>query len=375
VLKCDEECARLERNRKLASALNVDPNHADDHVPYSAETLALFSELNPAWTQAQEKAFRTLAADPDSKRLRFKPAPKEQRRFIHLLAEDFGFDSESMDPEPHRHVAVFKTPRFVAAPMKTLLECQRLRRAQSAAVVPTTSTTKAKASNVEPDPYNAFLLTNPRFGLTINDLSSAARSILDTDTTLSFTISFLPSEEVVIKADPSLPVSNTDPASTVDRERNIDRRLTALRDPLAKVVASQGMGSIQLARVDSSLNVLRRESDGATTGGWSQVAAKAARSVPIRNTGINVSGNAFGVLGGSGTLGSGKGKVAFSAKKKEKRQESVVDDWEAAEAAEEERERLESGNVSGVESVKGAEEENVEDEVAGPAKESLEIEE
>ncbi|KAI4133307.1 MAG: hypothetical protein LQ347_002234, partial [Umbilicaria vellea] len=126
-LKCDEECARLERNRRLALALNIDPEaHKDDHIPYSAETLRMFQE-HVKWAQTQEREFRVFAADEAERRLRFKPMPANQRAFIHALADDFGFDSESMDPEPHRHVAIFKTPKFVTAPMKTLAECVRIR--------------------------------------------------------------------------------------------------------------------------------------------------------------------------------------------------------------------------------------------------------
>ena len=67
--------------------------------------------------------FVAKCANTDILRLRFKPMQANQRAFIHALAEDYGLDSESQDPEPHRHVCIFKTPRFVSAPMKTLSQC------------------------------------------------------------------------------------------------------------------------------------------------------------------------------------------------------------------------------------------------------------
>lgn len=94
----------------------------DDHIPYSAKTLELFRD-NTKFCQSYEREFRVFAADDQEKRLRFKPMQAIQREFLHSLAEDFGLDSESQDPEPHRHVCVFKTPRFVSAPMKTLAQC------------------------------------------------------------------------------------------------------------------------------------------------------------------------------------------------------------------------------------------------------------
>jgi len=125
-LECNDECLRLQRNAKLAAALNIDPaTHLDAHIPYSTETLNLFKE-STKFCQTYEREFRVFAADPKEKRLRFKPMQSNQRAFIHALAEDYGLDSESQDPEPHRHVSIFKTPRFVSAPMKTLAQCVKI---------------------------------------------------------------------------------------------------------------------------------------------------------------------------------------------------------------------------------------------------------
>ncbi|KAK3300043.1 uncharacterized protein B0H64DRAFT_379796 [Chaetomium fimeti] len=125
-LECDDECLRLQRNRKLADALKIDPStHTDDHIPYSDGTLKLFRE-NAKWAQEQERELRVFAAAPEEKRIRFKPMPAYQRAFLHHLAADFGLDTESQDPGPHRHVCVFKTPRFVSAPAKTLGQCLQI---------------------------------------------------------------------------------------------------------------------------------------------------------------------------------------------------------------------------------------------------------
>merc|ERR1711939_596869 len=128
-LDCNEECLRLQRNAKLAAALNIDPaTHTDDHIPYSTTTLSFFAD-HQKFGQQYEREFRVFAADDTEKRLRFKPMQPHQRAFIHALAEDFGLDSESQDPEPHRHVCIFKTPRFVSSPMKTLSQCVKIRAA------------------------------------------------------------------------------------------------------------------------------------------------------------------------------------------------------------------------------------------------------
>lgn len=316
-LECDDECARLARNHKLALALNIDPEaHKDDHIPYSNETLKMFRE-NVKWGQTQEREIRVFAADETEKRLRFKPMPPYQRAFLHSLSEDFGFDSESMDPEPHRHVAVFKTPRFVMAPMKTLAESVRIRTSAEASSAPVAETPKRLPANNET--YNGFLLSNPRFGLTLEELRADCAASLDSTPGLSYDISFLPSEEIVIKARPAS-------SSTVISSPAIEAAIKALKASLSATISSRHLAtSIQLCALDTSLNITRREMDDpANNGGWSQVAAKAAapRTAP-RQTAIGEK-SVYTVLGS---------KLRDAKKKKEemkkaKESEVVVDDWE-----------------------------------------------
>ena len=326
-LDCDDECARLARNHKLALALNIDPEaHKDDHIPYSYETLKMFRE-NVKWAQTQEREIRVFAADENEKRLRFKPMPPHQRSFIHSLSEDFGFDSESMDPEPYRHVAIFKTPRFVMAPMKTLAECVRIRTSAEASSVLLAET--ARKVQVNNELYNGFLLSNPRFGLTIEELRADCAAILDSTPGLAYDISFLPSEEIVIKARPAS-------SSTVITSSAIEATMKASKAPLSTSISSKHLAtSIQLCALDNSLNITRREKDDlANNGGWSQVAAKAAapRSAP-RQTAVGEK-SVYTVLGSK--LRDAKRKK--EEMKKAKENEVVVDDWEEEMRRQEEEE-------------------------------------
>jgi len=315
-LSCDDECARLLRNQKLAQALNIDPEaHKDDHIPYASDTLRMFRE-SVKWAQVQEREFRVFAADEGEKRLRFKPMLLHQRAFIHALAEDFGFDTESMDPEPHRHVAVFKTPRFVMAPMKTLAECVRIRSsAEATTFIITETQRKLQATN---EVYNGFLLTHPRFGLTLEELRADFAASLDSTPGLAYIISFLPNEEIVIKARPAS-------SSTVISPSAIEASIKSLKAPLAATTSSKRLAaSIQLCTLDTSLNIMRRElDDPANNGGWSQVAAKGAapRSAP-RQTGVGAK-SVYTVLG-SKLRDAKKSKEEMEKAKKEE----VVDDWE-----------------------------------------------
>ncbi|KZF26790.1 hypothetical protein L228DRAFT_252154 [Xylona heveae TC161] len=332
-LKCDDECGRLERNRQLALALRIDPEaHQDDHVPYSQDTLSMFQE-NAKWAPGPEREIRIFAADETQKRLRFKPMPAHQRAFVHSLTQDIGLDSESMDPEPHRHVIVFKTPRFVAAPMKTLSECLRVKPTTLNPSSDSGSRRKQEASqNINRQtPYNGFLMTAPRFGLTIEEISSDLGPLLVDPSGIELEISFLPSEEIALKA-------RSPPALA---ELTVEANLKSIKSSLAKTVNSKSLaGSIQLCSLDTSLNVLRREADSA--GGWSQVAAKAAapRRAPVLPA-VGSARNTFTVLGSR--LADAKKKKA-EAKAKRTTTE-VVDDWEAAEAEEEEKEKTEKDHA------------------------------
>jgi transcriptional repressor NF-X1 len=290
---------------------------------------------NSTWAAAQEKVFRLFAANPEEKRLRFKPMPAHQRAFIHSIAEDFGFDSESMDPEPHRHVAIFKTPRFVMAPMKTLAECSRIRQMQrvnTAAPAPTI-TSRPKPAAVSGDPFNSLIIANPRFALTIDEVNAVVKSTL-THTKLPFEleIHFLPSEEVALR--PPLVARLSMP------EPDMQAQLESIKPALAHAVASSQIGGkLQLARLDSSLNILRKETDSSPGAGWSQVVA--SRSAPSRKMEqMAPVSNKFAVL-------------SLSSKKKKEKEKplEVADDWEAAELEEEEKERATGAN-SGASSVR-----------------------
>ena len=119
-LTCDDECGRLERNRSLASALGVDINPAttmsqslsSTSLPYSSETLDMYIQLSsssPLSTlQTYEAALHSLATSTTQRSIRFQPAKPSLRAFSHSLATDWGFVTESFDPEPHRHVFVLK---------------------------------------------------------------------------------------------------------------------------------------------------------------------------------------------------------------------------------------------------------------------------
>ncbi|KAF2221825.1 hypothetical protein BDZ85DRAFT_274744 [Elsinoe ampelina] len=324
-LQCNEECARQQRNARLAAALHIDPSshiEGGDHIPYSDETLDLYS-ASPSFAQSQEREFRVFAQDEGEKRMRFKPMKAQERAFLHALAEDFGLDSESLDPEPHRHVVLLKTPRFVRAPGKTVGEAVRIRTLKRK-IVERPREEKRAGVDENRNPLNAFVLVGTRFGLTEEEMKSIVASAVPVDETVRFEVIFLPSEEVVLRP--------------LGGGLGLEQTLRDVKPALEAVVKANQIGTLLLCSVDASQNIVRRETDSVAADGWSRVAAKGA--APRRLPGVAAVGgqNAYAALSGSG-LASG-GKVTF-AKKKEKLVkkvvEPVVDDWEAEMEAEEKR--------------------------------------
>ncbi|KAK2746838.1 FKBP12-associated protein [Myotisia sp. PD_48] len=124
-LACDEECGRLKRNRTIATAfgLDLDPSILSnstvpqplslDNLPYADDTIDLYLRLSSSSPLSSLETYESklyhFATNIAEHTLRFQPVRSDLRSFIHAVAEDWGFRSESFDPEPHRHVVVFKS--------------------------------------------------------------------------------------------------------------------------------------------------------------------------------------------------------------------------------------------------------------------------
>jgi transcriptional repressor NF-X1 len=104
---------------KTTNAKTTSPETlADNPLPYSEETLDMYVQLSSSPStlstlQIYESNLQFLATSSSQRSIRFQPARAPLRAFIHSLAADWGFKSESFDPDPHRHVLVFKTTGWI----------------------------------------------------------------------------------------------------------------------------------------------------------------------------------------------------------------------------------------------------------------------
>uniref|UniRef100_UPI0035901B1C transcriptional repressor NF-X1-like isoform X2 n=1 Tax=Myxine glutinosa TaxID=7769 RepID=UPI0035901B1C len=110
-LECTEECAILERNRRLVEALQIDPNVNPFNKAGYTDFLKEEARKDLKFIRGVEDEIRTLVENTNKgKMLRrsynFPYMSREHRRIVHELAEAYGLESLSFDSEPKRSVTV-----------------------------------------------------------------------------------------------------------------------------------------------------------------------------------------------------------------------------------------------------------------------------
>ncbi|XP_069476640.1 transcriptional repressor NF-X1 [Ambystoma mexicanum] len=114
-LQCDEECFALERNRRLAEALNIDEstdvfNVRSASSKYS-DSLKDDARKDLKFVGEIEKEMKTLVeavnkGKQTKKSHCFPPMNRDHRKVIHDLAEVYAVESMSYDNEPKRNVVI-----------------------------------------------------------------------------------------------------------------------------------------------------------------------------------------------------------------------------------------------------------------------------
>jgi len=113
ILSCDKECARVERLRKIAEALqlhNPDPETRIGPPNYS-EFLKKFTLKSPQFVEMVHDKLSALVmqAKKSAKKnntYAFDSMNREKRTVVHEYSDHFGIQSESFDEEPNRNVIV-----------------------------------------------------------------------------------------------------------------------------------------------------------------------------------------------------------------------------------------------------------------------------
>lgn len=127
-LECDEECATLERNRRLAEALQIDPSSD----PFNVRSTSVYSDslkddarkdINFV-TKVEDEIRNLIEITNKGKQAKrtytFQPMNREHRRVIHELAEVYKLESISYDSEPKRSVSVTAQKGVAVSPNSSL---------------------------------------------------------------------------------------------------------------------------------------------------------------------------------------------------------------------------------------------------------------
>jgi len=124
-LECDEECARLERNKRLAEALgieNPDDGAVFQHTHFSP-SLKLEAKAHLPFVQTLEGILENLIAlakksSQGQVQHSFPPMNVNQRKVVHELAEVYNCKTYSLDQEPKRNTVVVATKNSYAPSVK-----------------------------------------------------------------------------------------------------------------------------------------------------------------------------------------------------------------------------------------------------------------
>jgi transcriptional repressor NF-X1 len=181
----------MERNRKLAEALDIDTTssfHEPENIKggYQLRTLEYFVN-NRSWCLEIEGMFRDFLGGT-TMRLAFKPMTGHKREFMHELAEAYGLDSDSIDHEPYRRyfihvpvdcsVEIYRNNR-TAVPRYTLSEAAKLKNPHSMSAATYASSGLVQMRKYTPGvAYNAIFLDGVKGTVLQADLQMALNPIL-----------------------------------------------------------------------------------------------------------------------------------------------------------------------------------------------------
>jgi len=109
-LECNEECSKLERNKRVALALQIrNPELSSKITPRYSEFMKDFAKKDPKFCSMVHDELTKLVQLAKESKLKsriksFDCMNREKRQLVHEYSEHFGCESESFDAEPKRNV-------------------------------------------------------------------------------------------------------------------------------------------------------------------------------------------------------------------------------------------------------------------------------
>jgi len=128
-LECNEDCMKIDRNSRLAAALQI------NNPELSSKVIPRFSEFMKDWVR-RDATFCTMVhskltdlvklakeSKQKSRAFSFPCMNRDKRQLVHEYAEQFGCESASYDSEPKRNVVVTALRDKSFSPSVSLVEC------------------------------------------------------------------------------------------------------------------------------------------------------------------------------------------------------------------------------------------------------------
>merc|ERR550532_1658007 len=128
-LDCNEDCAKIDRNRRLALALQLEnPDvSAKLSAPKYSEFLKEITRKDPNFaTMVHDKLTELVNLAKESKHKSrshsFDYMNRDKRQFVHELSDHFGIESESYDAEPKRNVVATAVKDRAWLPSQSIMD-------------------------------------------------------------------------------------------------------------------------------------------------------------------------------------------------------------------------------------------------------------
>ncbi|KAI8827033.1 uncharacterized protein EV422DRAFT_23036 [Fimicolochytrium jonesii] len=310
VLSCDESCERLERNRKLAAALNITPapaTPASVNIPDYGDVLVKYASLNAAAVKQIEEQLDAFVKDASKRVLHFPSGKSINNNCVIELAKHYDLVGSIVDADRKglASAVVRKTASKVPVIPQVLLSTVALAKPAASSVKSATAGTAKSATAASTsastngilrrEPLNALYLSSLGYGMDARDLHLLLEPIFVYGTDVTITVKLVSDTDAVMVAESKNKLTPED----------VEALLAGLEGEVRnKFLGNSWAKEVVLCRVTAGGEVVWGQKPKLTLGVG---AAKAAYSATVRKD--VPTANTFGSLAHARAVGAGLGSA------------------------------------------------------------------